>query len=175
MGDVAEATVQQAEAEVHKAAEIRERSEEEFKKLIAERDKAKERLRLIDEAAKKTEEEKRIAEGKARELLAEKEAKLVELEAKAKQYEEQQGKLRESLLGKLTDEADKIAGENIHDLDKLARYVELRSQNSGGPFSGKGAATVEKRPPLKLNVGSLGDKSEMESVRQRLRAEGFPG
>ena len=175
MSDVAEATVQQAEAEVHKAAEVRERSEEEFKKLIAERDKAKERLRLIDEAAKKTEEEKRIAEGKARELLAEKEAKLVELEAKAKAYEEQQGKLRESLLGKLTDEADKIAGEAISDLDKLSRYVELRSQNSGGPFGGKGAAKHDERPALKLNVSGVGEKEGIESVRQKLRAEGFPG
>ena len=166
MSDVADTTVQAAEAEVRKAAESRERSEEEFKKLIAERDKAKERLRLIDEAAKKATEEKQIQDGKAKELLAEKEARLVELEAKAKAYEDQQGKLRESLLGKLTDEADKIAGESIHDLDKLSRYVELRSQKQGEPFAGKGQGK-----PGKLDIKSLG--KNYGEIEAELRKRGI--
>jgi hypothetical protein len=164
MGDVADTTVREAEAAVQQQAEkSKSYSEEEFKKLIGERDKAKERLRLIDEAAKKATEEKQIQDGKAKELLAEKEARLVELEAKAKAYEDQQGKLRESLLGKLTDEADKIAGESIQDLDKLSRYVELRSQNKGEPFAGKGQGK-----PGKLDIHSLGKNyGEIEAELRR--------
>ena len=169
MGDVADTTVQAAEAEAQKQAEkSKTYSEEEFKRLIGERDKAKERLRLIDEAAKKASEEKQIQEGKAQELLAEKQKRLDELEAKAKLYEEQQGKLRESLLGKLTDEADKIAGEAIVDLDKLSRYVELRSQNKGEPFAGKGQGK-----PGKLDVSSLG--KNYGEIEAELRRRGLAG
>lgn len=168
----ADAAAQQAEVEAQKQADAkRTYSDEEFKKLVAERDRAKERLRLIDEAAKKAEEDKKIQEGKAQELLAEKQLRLDELEAKAKAYEEQQGKLRDSLLGKLTDEADKIAGESIKDLDKLSRYVELRTQKQGGPFGGKGSGVPTEVKALKLPIG--GGKLDAPELREKLREFGI--
>jgi chromosome segregation ATPase len=168
VGDVADTTVQAAEAAVQQQTEKQKSySEEEFKKLIGERDKAKERLRLIDEAAKKAAEEKQISEGKAQELLAEKQKRLDELEAKAKLYEDQERTLRESLLGKLNDEADKLVAPHLS-VAELTKLVELRSQNKGEPFAGKGQGK-----PGKLDVNSLG--KNYGEIEAELRRRGLAG
>ena len=111
-----------ADAEASKSA-TKTYSEEQFKELIVERDKAKDKLRKIEEDRKKAEEAKAIEEGKLKEVLASKEAELAVANKKAEAYEAQQQKLRESYLSKLSDE-DKELASDIHDLDKLKKFVD---------------------------------------------------
>lgn len=171
MSEVADTTVQQAEAAVQQQKKYaEEHAPEAWAELIAQRNdlrKWRQEKELADKAAEET---KAKEKGNYKELVVVKDAELAQLRterealaAKAKAYEEQQGKLRESLLGKLTDEADKIAGESIQDLDKLSRYVELRSQNKGEPFAGKGQGK-----PGHLDIGSLGKNyGEIEAELRR--------
>jgi hypothetical protein len=166
----AEAAGKSAEAEAGTEAK-RSYSEEEFKKLVSERDKAKERLRLIDEAAKKAEEEKLVTEGKAKELLAQKEAELSDLKAKATAYEEQERTLRESMTAKLTDEADKLVAPKLS-VAELTKLVELRQQKQAGPYTGKGTAQADKPERLKLDLSRSANPG-FDRIRDDLRKSGI--
>ena len=116
-------------------------SEEEFKKVIAERDKAKEKVRLIEEAEKKALEAKAIEEGKAKEMLAAKDAELATVKAKAEAYEAMQEKLKKQALEKVPPELRHIA-EKLSAEDAL-EFADKLSTNKVKPFTEKGAPHAE--------------------------------
>ena len=109
----------------------------EVKEIIAERDKAKERARKYDEEKKKAEEAKAIEEGKLKEVLAQKEARLAEVEAKAKVYEEQEKAQREELMAKIKDEGDKKIAAELS-VGNLRLFVD-KLDPKAGPSGIKGA------------------------------------
>lgn len=128
-------------------------SEEEFKKAVAERDKAKERLRLIDEETKKAAEAKAIEEGRIKEILADREAKLAEAEKKAKAYEESQAKVREKALANIKDPELKKFAEALPSVEMVLEFSEKVTQTKITPFT-------DKTPP------AAGEPIKFKSARE---------
>ena len=136
--DVAKA---KAEAEASKKPDSPKTwPDDEVKKIIEDRDKAKHLLRSIDEANKKSEEQKAIEEGKLKEVLAKREAELVEALNKAQAFEDQQKALRDGLLSKITDPKLKSIAEELS-IAKLQEFTESINTDKGNPFSAKGKPT----------------------------------
>ncbi len=129
MADDAEKPAADAEA---KLSEIKTYSDEYVKELIAERDKAKEKARKFDEEKRKAEEAKAIEEGRLKEVLAEKERKLAELEQLQTQVAEERKARRESLIKKLPQDMIEFAPD---DLAKLEKFVEKNSTAQPAPSS----------------------------------------
>ena len=149
-------------------------SEDEFKEVVQQRQELKERLRALEEAESKRQadikaaaEQKAIEEGKMKEVLDAKEKELESLKAKAVAYEEQQAKLRKSLVAQLEDDTDKKVAKEIASLDVLQEFVDARKQDKSGPYGGKG-----KNQPPKLDLKNF--KGSYDDAVAMMRAAGVP-
>ena len=140
--------------------------DDEVRKIIEERDKAKQKLRSIDEANKKSEEQKAIEEGKLKEVLADKEAKLAEALKKAQAFEDQQKVFRDGLLSKITDTKLRAIAEELS-IAKLQEFTESINSDKGNPFSAKGQSTTTKSDFERLDKETW---PEYQARMQRLRA-----
>jgi DNA repair exonuclease SbcCD ATPase subunit len=119
------------------------------------------------EAEKKALEDKAIEEGKLKDVLATKESELASLQEKAEKYEEQEQKLRKSLIDKLDDRQKKIA-KGIPDIDNLKEYVDsIQEVKPQEPVSGKGQGV----PPA-IDIRNF--KGSFDDLVAALKAAGAP-
>jgi len=115
-------------------------SEEEFKAVVAQRDEIKKKLRDIEEAERKVSEAKKVEDGKAKELLAEKEKLLEVANSQLENLKKNMDALRQELIGKIPDPELKALAEKLPDLADIQKLVEKSQQKSPITFQGKGAA-----------------------------------
>ncbi len=132
----ADAAKAKADAEANKN-QSKVYSEEEFKKLVAERDKAKEKLRARDEEDKKVADQKAIDEGRTKELLLQREQELLDVKKKNVVFEEQQAKLRQGLLDKITDPSLKALAEKLPEIADVQVFVDLHTKTPSKTYGDK--------------------------------------
>ena len=117
-------------------------SEEEFKAVVAQRDEIKKKLRDIEEAERKVSEAKKVEDGRAKELLAEKEKLLEVANSQLEILKKNMDALRQELIGKIPDPELKALAEKLPDLADIQKLVE-KSQKSPGTFEGRGASDLK--------------------------------
>ena len=139
------------------------RNEAEVKKIIVERDEAKARLKEIAEKEKKLAEDKAVAEGKVKEILAQKEAELAEVKKKAELYEAEQKAIREQALEGLPDEFKSFAEKLPSASDVLAFRKTIETKQSA-PYSGKGGTPEPEKRFARKPGESLVDWSKRVDV-----------
>lgn len=160
---VADATKAKADAEASKKTY----TEEQMKELIAERDKAKEKLRKIDEDRKKFEDAKLIEEGKTKELLAQRDAELVEARKEAEEAKAYKAQKLQSLMSMLSDD-DKEFAEGMN-LEKLEKFVEKQTKTTqqANPPNG------QWKPGAKLEKPKFTGPGAAEKNAQWLKSQGL--
>ena len=147
------------------------RNEAEIKKIIADRDKAEAKLKEIAEKEKKQAEEKAIADGKTKEILAQKEAELADAKKKAELYEQEQKAIREQALAQITDDEVRAMGEELS-TPKLLALAKKFNTERGHPFSSR-APMEQPTDDLKARPGETQRDYEirMQNVFDKRRSK----
>ena len=162
----AEVAAAKAEAE---AAEkkAKQYSEEDFKAVVAQRQELKARLAAIEDAQKRADENKKVEEGKVKEVLAQRDAELdatkkqlEETSTKAKAFEDQQSKIREQAINKLTDDKLKALAGKLSNVDDVLEFVNIHTESKVATFADKSKKDVQdadKNPMVRRSGESFNE------------------
>ena len=124
-------------------------SEEEFKKAVAERDKAKAKVREIEDRDKKALEDKAIEEGKLKDVLSQKEAKLAELQAKIDAADAVRQERRAKALEKVTDPVMRKVAEKLTDDVEIAEFIAALEERKITTHNANDKKTAPEAPAYK--------------------------